>query len=201
MPVINIASVLLLWIRTAAGFQNCTGGVVNTHTEKHAFPPISGNENTLINVQCCISNNACQPTLLLFYHSCTFIMFEHCLSPSQHFSWCLPLCPIFAFSPCKYNKCAMRVVFQPAKPAITPWCWHFTFDSAPWNPARFQASTFPGCRPGCSRAGDRYQMCHQWHHRWHRARCWLLLNVISFSDATNWTTILLGNSESLHHVF
>lgn len=92
----------------------------HTHTEKRAFPPILGNKNTLINVQCCISNNTCQPTLLLFYHSCTFIVFEHCLSPSQHSSCCLPLCPISAFSLSKCNQCVMRVVFQPAKPAISP---------------------------------------------------------------------------------
>lgn len=128
-------------------------------------------------------------------------MFEHCLSPSQHSSCCLPLCPIFAFSPCKCNKCVMRVVFQPAKPASTPWCWHFTFDSAPWNPARSQAPTFPGCRPRPrpGRGQDRYQRCHRWHHRWRRAPFWLLLNVISFRDASNWTTIVLGNTESSPH--
>lgn len=114
---------------------------------KTCISPISGNKNTLINVQCCISNTTCQPTLLLFYHSCTFIVFEHCLSPSQHSSCCLPLCPIFAFSPCKCHKCVMRVVFQPAKPASTPWRWHFTFDSAPWNPARFPSSHVPRLPP------------------------------------------------------
>lgn len=133
-----------------------------------------------------------------FYHSCTFIVFEHCLSPSQHSSCCLPLCPIFAFSPWKCNKCVMRVVFQPAKPASTPWRWHFTFDSAPWNPARSRA--FPGCRPRPRRAGDRYQRSHRWHHGWRRAPRWLSLNVIGFSGATNWTTILLGNAESPDHV-
>jgi len=52
----------------------------------------------------------------------------------HQFSCCLSLRSIIAFSLCKYNKCVIQRMFQPVKPAITAWCWHFTFDSASWNP-------------------------------------------------------------------
>lgn len=99
-------------------------------------------------------------------------MFECCLFPSVYFC-CLSLCSLFAFSLGKYNKWVIRLVFQPAKPAIPPWCWHFTFDSAPWNAARCRAPTFSGCSLAGTEQEDRYQTCHQWHHQWCYACCWL----------------------------